>query len=513
MVARLLTRTKNSSRLGTVARFTELHVIDVAAARGLEHQLVLAAVERTHAAIVFDPDAVAMTRYDLGAIRLTLYGRLRLRSGDPTAVVGYDRCQTGRKTAPLTGEAQRPMAEPNERSRTASDLIRFVLMFSALYVAFGVASPFLPVFLSSRGVTSEQIGFLLSVGAVVRLVSGPIAGRIADRLHARRVILSICTFGAAVITFAFVPASAFSLLLVISFCQAAMLAPTTILADALAVRTASRKDTSEAGFEYGWVRGAGSAAFIVGSLGSGQMLDAFPPAAAMITQGLLLLIAAGTALLVPEIAARSRVSLSATSGLPGLPILISNRPFRRLVLVAALILGSHAMHDSFAMIAWNAAGITPSMSSVLWSESVAAEVVIFLVLGPWLLGKVTPTTAMGISAVAATLRWAMMAQSPSVLALAFLEPLHGLTFALLHLACMRVLVRVTTANLAATAQAIYALGIGISSALLTFASGFLYAELGLSGFAAMSLLAAVSLPVVGALSRALTTPSDVQQSR
>jgi PPP family 3-phenylpropionic acid transporter len=118
---------------------------------------------------------------------------------------------------------------------------------------------------------------------------------------------------------------------------------------------------------------------------------------------------------------------------------------------------------------------------------------------------------MGISAVAATLRWTMMAQSPS--ALAFLEPLHGLTFGLLHLACMRLLVRITTADLTATAQAIYALGIGLSSALLTFASGFLYAELGSSGFAAMSLLTAVSLPVIGALSRALTTPSDVQQSR
>ena len=35
------------------------------------------------------------------------------------------------------------------------------------------------------------------------------------------------------------------------------------------------------------------------------------------------------------------------------------RCFEILVLVAALILGSHAMHDAFAVIRWSAAGISP----------------------------------------------------------------------------------------------------------------------------------------------------------
>src|SRR5205814_6752060 len=125
---------------------------------------------------------------------------------------------------------------------------------------------------------------------------------------------------------------------------------------------------------------------------------------------------------------------------------------------------------------WNASGITPGIGSALWSEQAAAEVTIFVLAGPWLLRKITPVSAMAISAGAATLRWTVMAQSSNVLALALMEPLHGLTFALLHLACMRVLVRVTAPEIAATAQAAYAFGITASSALLTFASGFLYEE-------------------------------------
>ena len=61
--------------------------------------------------------------------------------------------------------------------------------------------------------------------------------------------------------------------------------------------------------------------------------------------------------------------------------------FRRVVLVAALILGSHALHDGFAMIRWTAAGITPGTAGLLWSKSVAAEVIVFFVIGRPLLDR------------------------------------------------------------------------------------------------------------------------------
>jgi PPP family 3-phenylpropionic acid transporter len=67
--------------------------------------------------------------------------------------------------------------------------------------------------------------------------------------------------------------------------------------------------------------------------------------------------------------------------------------FRHLVLVAALILGSHALHDAFAVIRWSAAGINPATASVLWSESVAAEVLVFFVFGPALVRRLTPAGA------------------------------------------------------------------------------------------------------------------------
>jgi MFS transporter, PPP family, 3-phenylpropionic acid transporter len=52
--------------------------------------------------------------------------------------------------------------------------------------------------------------------------------------------------------------------------------------------------------------------------------------------------------------------------------LLRIRECRLLIVIAALVLGSHAMHDAFAMIRWEEAGISPATASVLWSESVAA---------------------------------------------------------------------------------------------------------------------------------------------
>jgi MFS transporter, PPP family, 3-phenylpropionic acid transporter len=170
--------------------------------------------------------------------------------------------------------------------------------------------------------------------------------------------------------------------------------------------------------------------------------------------------------------------------------------FRRVMLVAALILGSHAMHDSFAVIRWEAAGIGPGLASLLWSESVAAEVVVFLLLGRRLLDRLGPAGAATLAAVAGALRWGVEAQTAWPPTMALIQPLHGLTFALLHLACMRLLAEIVPPRLTATALTLYGtVGIGAATALLTLVSGPLYARFGAEGFWIMGALCAAAVPL------------------
>ena len=71
-------------------------------------------------------------------------------------------------------------------------LLRFMMLYSALFSGFGFASPFLPAFLAGCGLEPEELGFVLGAATALRLVCGPIAGRPADRFQAFRVELAVC---------------------------------------------------------------------------------------------------------------------------------------------------------------------------------------------------------------------------------------------------------------------------------------------------------------------------------
>jgi PPP family 3-phenylpropionic acid transporter len=365
------------------------------------------------------------------------------------------------------------------------------VLYAAMYAAYGVASPFLPAFITERGVPPEQLGMVLAAGTTVRLIAAPVAGRIGDLRQALRVVLVVCIALAAIVTLGYLAARGFWPLLVLTLLHAAFLAPMTVLADALALGA-----SKVAKFEYGRVRGTGSAAFIAGILLSGQWVGGFGLEAIIWSQALLLAAAAWAATRVPEIPHPPRSPHGAASRPGGALVLLRTPLFRNLVLVAALILGSHAMHDAFAVIRWTAAGISPASASMLWSLAVMGEIVVFLAIGPALITRLTPAGALALAALAGVVRWAVMAQTTGLVALALVQPLHGITFALLHLACMRLIARSVPQGLEGTAQALYAtVGIGAATALLTFVSGFLYTRWGAEGFWVMAALCAAALPL------------------
>jgi PPP family 3-phenylpropionic acid transporter len=394
------------------------------------------------------------------------------------------------------------------RSILDAALARFILLFAFLYAAFGVHSPFFPSFLSARGLEPEAIGVVLAAGTAIRLVAAPLAGRIADRFDASRAVLAASIAAAALLALGYLGAWGFWPLLLMSFASAVALAPVAPVADALALGAAERRDgNGRKAFDYGWVRGAGSAAFIAGSLLSGQAIARFDLTVIVVLQAGLLAIATLFALRVPQKALPAPDEDPCSSGDPprsahGIRRLLAIPLYRRVILVAALVFGSHAMHDGFAVIRWREAGIGPELISLLWSESVAAEVVVFFLVGRPLLDRLGPGRAAAFCAGAGLLRWIVMAQTAWLPALMLVQPLHGFTFALLHLACMRILSHIVPSGLAATALTLYGtLGAGVSSVLLTLASGPLYGRLGPAGFWVMAGLCAFAMPLALTLNR------------
>lgn len=376
---------------------------------------------------------------------------------------------------------------------------RFLVFYGTLFAAFGVASPFLPGLLQHRGLEHGQIGAVLAAGTGIRLIAGPLGCRLGDRFGIRRPVLAVLTAASSAVAMGYLLPGGFLALLLVGVLHAAVLAPLVPLADALAVGAAPGR------FEYGWVRGAGSAAFIVGAAGAGQVIEAHGLASIAWLNAALLAVAALAATRLPD-AART---LPAARRQPGAVALLRLPGFVRLMAVAALVLGSHAMHDGFEVLRWREAGIGPGTAGLLWSEAVLAEVVVFVLLGPAMLRWLGPGGAALLAALAGVVRWSVTAVTAWLPAMALVQPLHGLTFALLHLACMRLMAGIVPPHLAATAQAAYGtVAVGAVSALLTLASGSLYGLLGAGAFWAMAALCAVALPVAWGLRR-LDRPPEV----
>jgi PPP family 3-phenylpropionic acid transporter len=250
---------------------------------------------------------------------------------------------------------------------------------------------------------------------------------LADLLGSLRLVLATCAALAAGTAAALLLANTFWLLLLIALVQAAALAPTASIADALSVN-AAKPQLAGRPFEYGWIRGSASAAFVLGTLAIGQLISRTDLTPIIWMNVALLVAAAGATALVSSATTQSAPHTGASSVAIEVHGLLRISRFRILILVSALVYGSHAMHDAFAVIRWSAAGIDTSVISVLWSEAVAAEVIVFFLIGPALLDRFGARGAAALAAAAGILRWSSAGVTTSVLMLSILQPLHGFDF-------------------------------------------------------------------------------------
>ena len=138
----------------------------------------------------------------------------------------------------------------------------------------------------------------------MRLAAGPVAGHLADRYDATRAVLGIAAAAAGLISFAYLAGYGFWPLLAVSVLHASAIAALAPLADALALAAAEREGT----FSYGWVRGAGSAAFVLGTLASGLLVARAGLASIIVSSGLLFLVMAVATSRVPAAPAAGRAA-------------------------------------------------------------------------------------------------------------------------------------------------------------------------------------------------------------
>ena len=337
------------------------------------------------------------------------------------------------------------------RRVAASSFPFLAILYMALFGAFGIESPFFPTLLSTRGLSSAEIGTVLAAGTLVRLACGPIIGIAADLYGIRR-MLALTAIATGAIMLLYLVGRGFWPLLAIGMIHSVVIAPLNPLADSLSL-TATRDGL----FPYGWIRGVGSAGFICGTMTSGVLVTRFGIDSIVVAAAILF-----TVMIVPLPWLTRSLTASSEIARGGIAALLAVPVFRRMLLVAGLIMGSHAMSDTFAVIQWRAAGTGPTAIGLLWSEAVASEILVFVVFGPWMLRRWGPGACVAIAAAAGILRWSVLALTADIAPLIAAQALHGLTFSLMHLACMQIIAAVVPEKLSATAQTLYGRSASVS---------------------------------------------------
>lgn len=364
----------------------------------------------------------------------------------------------------------------------------------AYFFAAGAFMSYWPVWLRERGVLDAEIGTLFMTRQVVSVLATLTIGMLAHRLGNVRLVLLVLGAAAAVMMSAYELAYGFLAILLVGLVWGSVWSPTLALYDGLLVN-----ETRARGLDYGTLRLWGSVAFIAGTVLCGIAVDANGPAWVLYVAlaGVLLLVPLG--LILPR--AEPHLRDAARRAPFGMRQLLRLPTFLLFMAAAGLCQASHAVLYSFGTLTWRAAGIDDVTISLLWGESVAAEIVLMLGSG-WLLRRLGVCGMIGLALGCALVRWLGMAFTTSLPALVVLQALHAGTFAACHLGAMAFIQRALPASGTALGQSLYyALGTGATQAVIFQIAGLLYAEYGQRAFLGMFAVAALGLGALLLLAR------------
>ena len=368
--------------------------------------------------------------------------------------------------------------------------VRLGLYYAAIFIGTGASSPYLPVWFADRGLSGAQIGLILSLPMIARVVTAPLLAIWADSFALRRTALVLlgCATTAAYALMA-LPLG-FGGWMVVWFAASSMYSTLSPLADVIVLARARRD-----GFNYGWPRGIGSAAFIVGNIGAGAMMTWGSADLVLVwmVAAVALTSLAARFLLPPDPVHEEGEVQGVRDRMAGLSDLLRQPSFMTAVVAAGLIQSAHAFYYAFSTLAWRAQGISEAVTGVLWAVGVAVEIIFMWFLEPWR-RALGPRRLLALGGAAAVIRWTALAFSPPLWALFPLQALHALSYAATFLASLHLVEAMSTPRNASTAQAINsALSGGILAGLATLGSGWLFDGWGAKGYLAMTAMSAAGL--------------------
>lgn len=355
------------------------------------------------------------------------------------------------------------------------------------YFAFiGAFSPYFSLYLSGIRFSAWDIGVVMSLMQVMRLLGPNLWGWLAERLGQKTPIVrmaaavSLAGFCGFFLSDAF--AGVFVAMAVMGFFWSAALP---------LVETLTLGHLGTHGSRYGAIRLWGSVGFIVAVLGTGAALDFFP-LHAVLWAGLLMLAGIlACALTVPEAPPEHHAAPRQS-----LRRVMATREVGALLSACLLMSAGHGALYVFYSILLVDHGYSKTAVGWLWTLGVLAEIAVFWYM-PRLLRTFSTRDILLFSFGCAVVRFLVIGwATDQVWLIAAAQLLHGATFGAYHAAAVAAVARLFPGPLQARGQALYgSLSFGAGGMIGGLVSGWAWDGLGSAvtftlsaGFALLGLL-------------------------
>lgn len=342
-----------------------------------------------------------------------------------------------------------------------------MLLFS-FHGANTMVISFLPLLLAYRGLSDQEIGWVLAVGPTVSIISQPLCGYISDKFQTVQKVLLVATVGLIISSFFFFQMEVLGVLLfsaVFFYFFSSSISP---LADSLAQRRAKAL-----GVSFGSIRTWGSIGFAISSLIIGQYVDWVGIQYLFIPYGIMTV-----TLLILTTRLKDVKVESKPINFKDVGKLLKNKRFITLLVVMFLVTITHRVNDSFMGLYIRQIGGRDSLVGLAWFLGVFSEAMVFMFAGKWF-RKFHPLIFMVIASWVYTVRWLIYGFVGDPYVLVSLQVLHGLSFGVFYLASFDYISRLIPEHMQATGHLIYmTVFFGFSGIIGSLGGGYVLDNLG-----------------------------------
>jgi len=331
---------------------------------------------------------------------------------------------------------------------------RFAAGYGALFLGFGIVTPYLQVLLARRGFGEQEIGTIQGALEVMAVLAPPLWGVLSDRCHRPRLVLAVAALGAIPAFLCFGVCRGLLAAIAVSVWFGMFFRPQIALTDGYTFRYIHRH-----GGDYGPVRVAGSLAFVVAVVSIELLGVTGEHAVTVILVSFVvaaLLQVGGIALLPTD--ARRESTAPSTGSADG----TEGADWRRLFTLTFLIftfvafLGRMAMvsyYHFFSLFLEEHLGI--AQPGYIWILGPISEIPLIFFSGR-IMARIGTKRLFALGLIGVAVRLTCFSFVSSVWQLIPLQLLHALTFGAYHTASVNFVSRLAPPHLKSTAQTVFA---------------------------------------------------------